>query len=43
MMMMLFQTDKEIFEELNKYPGCVPLKMVAAQRHFDEQMASKQA
>lgn len=44
----MFQTDEEIIEELNKstfsqkHPNCVPLQMGAAQRHFDEQMASKQ-
>jgi hypothetical protein len=45
----VFQTDEEIIEELNKstfsqkHPNCVSLKMSAAQRYFNEQMASKQA
>jgi hypothetical protein len=46
----MFQTDEEVIEELNKtpfsqkHPNCVPLKMgAAAQRYFDEQMASKQS
>ena len=45
----MFQTDEEVIQELNKstfldkHQNCVPLQMGAAQRYFDEQMASKQA
>ncbi len=42
----MFQTDEEIIQELNKstfldkHQNCVP-QMGAAQRYFDEQMASQ--
>jgi hypothetical protein len=45
----VFQTNEEIIEELNKsiflekYPDCVPLKMGAAQRYFDEQTSPMRA
>ncbi len=43
----VFQTDEEVIQELNKktfldkHQNCVPLQMGAAQRYFDEQMASQ--